>query len=150
MAGQHWPDHLGDYLRTLAINTDDLLDAAERRINERFGFDRPMHIAAYRVAADEAGVELTGRVLARPPMGGPMENDDWWDNLVNTYRRFDAEHVPDVAVHARFRDASAQTVTDNEGFYRVRLQTEAATNDLLEQGGLWQHASISLADGCET
>ncbi|MDI1253046.1 phosphatase domain-containing protein [Thermomonas sp.] len=88
------------------------------------------------------GVELAGRVLASPPMGGPQDDDGWWDNLLNTYRRFDAEDAPGIALHARFRNVSAQTVTDAEGFYRVRLETDNATSD-----ALWENASVSLADG---
>ncbi|MEO6383260.1 MAG: phosphatase domain-containing protein [Thermomonas sp.] len=129
-------------MRTLAIDVDDMLDTRNRRLNERFGYERPQHIATYRVAADATGVELSGRVLARPPMGGPQDDDGWWDNLLNTYRRFDAEDVPGIALHARFRNVSAQTVTDEEGFYRVRLDTGMATSD-----ALWDNASISLADG---
>ncbi len=142
MARRHWPEQVTRYLRSLAIQSDDLLDTAHRRLNDRFGFERPRHIAAYRVAADATGVELTGRVLARPPMGGPQDDDGWWDNLLNTYRRFDAEDAPGIALHARFRNASAQTVTDSEGFYRVRLETGAAAS-----GMLWDNASICLADG---
>lgn len=142
MAQRRWPEHVGHYLRSLAVNADDLLDSTHRRLNDRFGLERPQHIAAYRVAADATGVEVAGRVLARPPMGGPQEDDGWWDNLLNTYRRFDAEDVPGMELHARFRNASAQTVSDREGFYRVRLETGAVTSD-----ALWDNASISLADG---
>ncbi len=142
MAQRRWPEHVGHYLRSLAVNADDFLDSRNRRLNDRFGLERPQHIAAYRVAADAAGVELTGRVLARPPMGGPQEDDGWWDNLLNTYRRFDAEDAPGIQLHVRFRNASAQTVSDGEGFYRVRLETGTATSD-----ALWDNASISLADG---
>ena len=142
MARRRWPEPVGHYLRALAVNADDLLDSTHRRLNDRFGFERPQHIAAYRAAADATGVELTGRVLARPPMGGPQDDDGWWDNLLNTYRRFDAEDAPGIELHARFRGASAHTVTDAEGFYRVRLETRPTTSD-----ALWENASVSLADG---
>ncbi len=142
MTKRAWPDRVGQYLRELAVDADDLLEAAHRRFDARFGHARPQHIATYRVAADATGVELAGRVLSRPPMGGPQDDDRWWDNLLNTYRRFDAEDSPGVALHARFRNASARTVTDHEGFYRVRLETEGATSD-----ALWDNASVCLDDG---
>ncbi len=142
MTRRRWPKQVEHYLRTFAIDADDLLASTHRRLNDRFGFERPQHIAAYRAAADGGGVELTGRVLARPPMGGPQDDDTWWDNLLNTYRRLDAEGVANVALQARFRNASARTVTDAEGFYRVRLQADAAAGD-----ALWDNASMALADG---
>ena len=39
------------------------------------------------------------------------ENDDgWWDNLLNTYRRFESDEVPGVALKAQFR---GEEVTDD-------------------------------------
>lgn len=139
---RRWPTRVGDYLRGLALDADDLLDAAHRRLDARFGSERPLHIAAYRVAADADGVELSGRVLARPPSGGPLEGDGWWENLLATYRRFDSEYTPGVALRARYRDASADAVTDDEGYYRVRLPARVPPGQ-----PLWDHASVSLADG---
>ena len=76
------------------IRGDDWVDAAFNRFNTRFGRNKPRHIAAYRGFADEKGVELMGRLLAQEPLGGPGEHDDWWDNLLNTYRRFGTDEVP--------------------------------------------------------
>ena len=138
----HWPPQVARYLQGVAIDVDDHLDASRRRLDRRFGLDRPRHIAAYRAFADSHGVELTGRVLARPPLGGPLEDDRWWDNLLNTYRRFNSDDVPGVALRAQFRNASAETVTDNEGYYRLDIATDAPVD-----AALWDHASITMADG---
>jgi hypothetical protein len=110
------PSHVRQYLKDFAINADDHLDSARRRIDARFGFNRPRHISAYRAFSDGEQVELFGRVLARPPLGGPRNDDQWWENLLNTYRRFSGDDVPGVALQARFGNASAQTTTDAEGY----------------------------------
>ena len=46
------------------------------------------------MVGDDGRCKLSGRVLERPIGGGPRITDDWWDNLVNSYRRFDAESMP--------------------------------------------------------
>jgi len=140
-----WPDRLTRHLRDGIIDADDRLDALRRRLHARLGLHLPRHIATYRAYEDEDGVELTGRVLAEPPMGGPGESDDWWDNLLNTYRRFESDEIPGVALKARFRGAEAETVTDHEGYYRVRLQPGSPASDTL-----WDNASVTLMDGTLT
>ena len=45
---------------------------------------------------------------AEKPQGGPREDDDWWDNLLNTYRRFESDEVPDIDLKVRFRGIMAQ------------------------------------------
>jgi phosphatidate phosphatase APP1 len=83
-----------------------------------------------------------GRVLAHPPLGGPGEHDDWWDNLLNTYRRFDTDEVPNAALVAQFRGASQDIVTDHEGYYSARFAPQDPATD-----ALWADARVTLADG---
>ncbi len=137
-----WPATLRRHLQQSVIDLDDHVDAAWRRFETRFGRGRPRHIAAYRAYADPRGVELFGRVLAEAPQGGPREQDDWWDNLLNTYRRFESDEVPGVVLKLRFRDVEIEATSDHEGYYTASFDTRAAASDLL-----WDNATASLADG---
>ncbi|MEO6364578.1 MAG: phosphatase domain-containing protein [Luteimonas sp.] len=139
---RRWPGHVVQHLKDMAIDADEYLEAANRRFDAKFGFNRPRHVAAYRAFADAGGVELFGRVLADAPVGGPKEDDGWWDNLLNTYRRFENDVVAGARIKAQFRNTSAEATTDNDGYYRVRIATDATPDDLL-----WDNATISLADG---
>ncbi|MEJ7746503.1 MAG: phosphatase domain-containing protein [Luteimonas sp.] len=139
---RRWPGHVVQHLKDMAIDADETLEAANRRFDAKFGFNRPRHVAAYRAFADAGGVELFGRVLADAPVGGPKEDDGWWDNLLNTYRRFENDVVAGAKLKAQFRDTSADAITDNDGYYRVRIATDSTPDDLL-----WDNATISLADG---
>ncbi len=140
---RRWPPHVAKYLKEFVIDADEHLDAARRRHAARFGADRPTYIEAYRAHADGDAVELTGRVLASAPQGGPKEDDGWWDNLLNTYRRFESDEVPGVELTLQFRGVEARATTDNEGYYSARIATAgAAVSD-----ALWDNAMVSLADG---
>lgn len=136
------PIPLAKYLQNAAANADDFIDAARRRFDAKFSRNRPQHIAAYRGYADASAAELSGRLLADAPLGGPKEDDAWWDNLWNTYRRFESDEVPHVALRASFRGASAETTSDAEGYYHLHLPTTIAPSELL-----WDNATIHLADG---
>lgn len=139
---RRWPSHVAQHLKDAVIDADDYLDAARRRFDTKFAYNRPHHIAAYRAFADARGIDLFGRVLAEAPLGGPGEDDGWWDNLLNTYRRFESDEVPGVALKASFRGASAETVSDHEGYYRAHIATSVAPSD-----ALWDNAAVSLANG---
>ncbi len=139
---RRWPSHVTRYLKGAVIDADDHLDAARRRFETKFAYNRPHHIAAYRGFADAGGVELFGRVLAEAPLGGPKDDDDWWDNLINTYRRFESDEVPGVALKAHYGNADAEMTSDHEGYYRANFPTTGAMSD-----ALWDNATVALADG---
>ena len=139
---QGWRTHSRRVFERAVIRGDDWVDAAFDRLNARFGRHRPRHIAAYRGYADAQGVELLGRVLAQKPLGGPGEHDDWWDNLLNTYRRFDTDEVPRVPLAATFRGMRQDTTTDHEGYYAASFVPTAPAD-----GALWADARVALQDG---
>lgn len=139
---RRWPAALRQRLQDAIIDLDDHVDAAWRRLDMRLGRGQPRHVAAYRGYADRNGAELFGRVLAEKPQGGPKEDDGWWDNLLNTYRRFESDEVPDAALTVRFRDARLDTRSDHEGYYGASLATTTPPSDTL-----WDNATVALADG---
>ena len=129
-------------LQDFVIDVDDHLDAARRRLDQKLGRGRARHIAAYRGYGDASGVELMGRVLAEAPLGGPREDDAWWDNLLNTYRRFESDEVAGAALQLSFGGAQHQTVSDHEGYYSATFAPNASPGD-----DLWEDALVALADG---
>ena len=137
-----WRSALKQRLEHSIIAGDDVLDALRQRLDTRFHRNTPRHIAAYRGYADDRIVELTGRVLANRPLGGPMEEADWWDNLLDTYRRFDSDEVPNVEVEVAFRGERTTTITDNEGYYRLAMEVPAAAKETL-----WGEAEVALVGG---
>nr|MDQ3057685.1 DUF2183 domain-containing protein [Pseudomonadota bacterium] len=139
---RRWPAHVSRHLKDAVIDADDYLDGARRRFETKFAYNRPRHIAAYRGFADARGVELFGRVLAEAPLGGPKDDDNWWDNLLNTYRRFESDEVPGATLKLRYRNVDAEATSDHEGYYHTNVATPDAMSDLL-----WDNATVSLADG---
>ena len=139
---ESWRAALRRRLQHSVIASDDALDALRLRYHTRFQRNRPRHIAAYRGFADATAVELTGRVLANPPHGGPMESDDWWDNLLNTYRRFESDEVAGAPVAMTYRGARAEATTDHEGYYRFVVEAPGA-----QPQALWDEAVVTLGDG---
>jgi len=138
-----WPASLRRRLEHAVIDADDQLDAAWLRLNKRLGRGRPRHLAAYRGYADERGAELFGRVLADDPLGGPGDDAGWWDNLLDTYRRFHSREVPAEPLKVRFRGVEVEALSDHEGYYTAAVPAAPGT----PPGELWDNALTSLADG---
>lgn len=141
-SNRRWPDHVRRYLQDTVIDTDDHLDRVRARLRRRLGRGTPRHIATHVGHGDAARVTVMGRVLAEKPQGGPKEDDGWWDNLLNTYRRFESDEVPDIDVTVRFRGAEVQSRTNHEGYYEVELAPTLAAD-----GALWAQASVSAGGG---
>jgi phosphatidate phosphatase APP1 len=137
-----WRAKARELLEHGSIDLDEALDAAHRRVNARFGWGKARPIAAFRSLCDARGCTLQGRVLASAPLGGPKESDDWWDNLLNTYRRLESDEVPGVAVKCEFLGRTVEAVTDHEGYYSVRIDVEPR-----EWPDLWADAMVALGDG---
>ena len=140
---RRWPAVLRRHVHAGAADLEEQVDAAWRRFDTRFGRGLPRHIAAYRGHGDARGVELLGRVLAEAPRGGPREDDDWWDNLLSTYRRFESDEVPGVEVKLRFGTAETAVATGPEGYYSATIEPSTPLRD----DCLWENAIASLADG---
>jgi len=137
-----WPADVAKRLQEATIRADDHFDAVRRRFDAKFSRNRPLYIEVYRGFADASGVELQGRVLSQAPLGAPKAEDGWWDNLFDAYRRFESDEVPGVPLRASFRGASAEAISDHEGYYQFRMATAGEPSD-----ALWDRASISLLDG---
>lgn len=135
------PSYVRRYLQASVIRADDYVDAARQRFRRVFRSHQPQHIAAYRGWGDATGVQMIGRVLAEKPEGGPGEADSWWDNLLNTYRRFESDEVPGQPLKVQFGTHVVDVVTDHEGYFQAALPGPARIESL------WSNAAASLPDG---
>ena len=139
---RRWPDHVTQQFKDSIIDADDHLDAMWQRVDARLGRGKPQHLAAYRGFADARGVELIGRVLAEKPSGGPLDDDSWWDNLLETYRRFESDEVPDTALRLQYRGSSVDMRSNHEGYWHASFDSPGVMSE-----PLWDNAIASLTDG---
>ncbi|MGH8030360.1 MAG: App1 family protein [Arenimonas sp.] len=137
-----WRDRARSLLENGSIELDEAVDAAHQRVSRRLGWGRAQHIAAFRSLCDATGCTLQGRVLASAPVGGPKETDDWWDNLLSTYRRLESDEVPGVTLKCEFLGRTVEVVTDHEGYYNARIDVAPR-----EWPDLWADAMVAMTDG---
>jgi phosphatidate phosphatase APP1 len=133
-----------DFVRLLhraAAITEEAVDEARRDLWRATGRHQPRYIAAYQGWADAGTVRCSGRVLANRPAGGPLDDHGWWDNLVNTWRRWESDEVAGAPVTLRFQDHEQTMVADEEGYYHAEFPAPQTAHDSL----LWLTVSATSA-----
>ena len=108
-------------LHRLTAMVEEMVDGLLYRFHRFFGTQAPRQVVAYRGHADGEYLHIHGRVLATKARGGPLDDDGWWDNLVNTYRRLNSHEVPGVEVCLFYQDQQLAVITDEEGYYQARI-----------------------------
>ncbi len=121
-------------LHRAAAAGEEMIDAGRRGISARFGGNLPAHIASYGGWADRAGTHLSGRILAKIPGGGPLDDDSRWDNFISTLRRWESDEVAGVEVTLRFQGRELTVASDEEGYYQATFPAAA------DEGKLWSSA----------
>ncbi|NNL85249.1 MAG: DUF2183 domain-containing protein [Myxococcales bacterium] len=105
------------------------------------GFERPRQILAYTGFGNGRRVWLRGRVLANRRTTGPGDDDRWWDNLLQSYQRWESDEIPDARLKISMADQIAEVRTDEEGFYEVDLAYAPGSTE-----ETWHFATVELLD----
>jgi len=115
----------------------------ERRFDRLWpaGTSRRLVISPYRGFGRGRELFVRGRVLAERNITRATEAEGLWRNLLNTYRRFQSDEIAGARVQASCRDSVVEGVTDEEGFFRIRLEPRE-----LEARRLWHEVRLDLPD----
>ncbi len=116
-----WKTSVASLLMQHTTAVEEQVDIAWNRLRGFMGWDRVEHIAAYTGYSDGRSAFLQGRLLANQAEGGPKEDDSWWHNLLNTYRRFETDEIPNHPVTVRVGEDAERLHTDAEGYYQTAL-----------------------------
>lgn len=128
-------------LRDIAIDLDRRWDEMRLELMQRLGGPGPLRILSYRGIGRPDRMLLKGRVLVDRGPTESKSDDDFWDDLVNMYRRLHTTEIPGARVKATAAGATAEAVTDDEGYFDIQL--EAADEPFSDP---LQHVALELLD----
>jgi phosphatidate phosphatase APP1 len=119
------------------------LDAEEliERLRRRRRHAGPVQVVAYRGMGDHEALELSGRVLLDRGILPAADAQTSWRNLRDNWRRFGTYELADVKVRADFKGQLAETITDEEGYFHLRIPTGAALD-----AAPWQIVRLELPE----
>ena len=122
----------------LLEQVDNLSDNVRARIKKIKRFDKPLMIVPYLGFGNSEKLILKGRVLEDRGFTVNKE-DSSWENLVNMYRRFETDEVPNAHLKAKFYESETEIFTDVEGYFELEIYS----NQILENR-LWQEIELEL------
>jgi phosphatidate phosphatase APP1 len=106
----------------IAHNVDEYFDALKHRLAQQLGGGNdPIVIVAYHGYGTAERLFVSGRVLEQPGVNPTGDNDTVWNNLVNTYKRFESDEIRGARVVAQFQGIEQEVVTDEEGFFVIEI-----------------------------
>jgi phosphatidate phosphatase APP1 len=117
---------------------DSLSDSLRARIKKITGYRKPLMIATYPGFGNSEKIVLKGRVLEDRGFTVNRENSAW-QNLVNTYRRFETDEVPHAHLRAKYYEIEKEVFADDEGYFDLEISPNGILNDQK-----WQNVELEL------
>lgn len=108
-------------LRDVVIDMDKHWDAARLKLLQAMGGAGDLQILSYGGLGRPEKLMLKGRVLVARKSTRYESDDDFWDDLVNMYRRLNTTEIPGARVKVSAAGVVIETMTDEEGYFDVEL-----------------------------
>lgn len=136
-----WREQIGRLLHRTAHEVENVVDEAWTGLGQRLGWNKPRSVLCFHGWAHGRQARCGCRVLANEPHGGPLEDDRWWDNLLNTYRHWNSREVPGVTVEATLAGVTVRQTTDEEGYAWFRFELPKPLGP-----DYWHEATVRVVD----
>jgi phosphatidate phosphatase APP1 len=133
----NWRDILLKVSSDVEQQFDDLKVRLFHRINPK-----PLMIVPFIGHGTRTQLRLIGRVLEDNGITSAKDNDTLWQNLVNTYKRYESDEIPHAVVRARYGDQETLVTANDEGFFEVTLLPD----EKLPRDHIWHEVELELVD----
>jgi phosphatidate phosphatase APP1 len=127
-----------------AVPVERGVDSVKRRLEARFDRDDPLQILPYRGFGTPQRFLIQGRVLQDEPVGASGENDTIWQNLGNTWKRFESDEVPHARLRVRGPGWERELTADDEGYFQEHVEPPSPLAP-----GLWHDLEFELVHPAE-
>lgn len=129
-------------LAGVASNIEAQFDHLKARMSDVLGGEDPIVLVPYLGYGTPDQLVVRGRVLRDNKIRKTMDNDTLWDNLLNSYRRFESDEIPFARVRVHFQGQALEFVADDEGFFQARLEPQVR----LDPEQLWHQYEVELLE----
>lgn len=111
------------------------------RVRRRRRHDGPIQVIAYRGMGSPEELRLSGRVLEDRGILPAEDDQTRWRNLRDNWRRFGTRELAGVRVRGDFKGERAEAVTDEEGYFHLRIAPAAPLD-----AAPWQIVRLELPE----
>ncbi|WP_207496047.1 App1 family protein [Aridibaculum aurantiacum] len=119
---------------------EDRWDELRFNIKRRLGLNDPVQIVPYRTYGTADRVYIKGRVLEDKKIASADDKDTVWNNLLNMYKRFESDEVPDAKLKAILPGEEYEVTTDKEGYFVLNIHPKTS----IINEDLWHPITVEL------
>jgi phosphatidate phosphatase APP1 len=131
-----WPDRAEDILRELRKHLGGVVRAIGSTLN-----NDPFELIPYRGYGNSRRAYVHGRALEVRKVSASTDSDSTFRNLLNTYRRAEADPLPLAQVVVEYANTSLAMTADDEGFFSGWIElTQPVSGD-----DEWLEYKVSLS-----
>ncbi len=102
-------------------NADDLIDKLRFKFRHKFHLFDPVYICAYHSYGSQEVLNVRGRVLENKNITTAEDDDSFFENSLNMYKRFQSQEVAGAKLRVQYHEIIYDTVTDKEGYFEVNV-----------------------------
>ncbi|GAA4445599.1 App1 family protein [Pontibacter saemangeumensis] len=124
------------------LKAEAKVDYLTFELKNKLGMNRPLQIVTYRSYGTPGRLYVKGRVLVNKGITRSEENDTLWENLLNMYRRFESDEVPNARVQLTLQGQEHDITTDGEGYFVLNIEPK----EPLHLEDIWHKIDIRLID----
>jgi phosphatidate phosphatase APP1 len=129
-------------LLRLTASLEEKIDDVSFAIRKRLDLFQPLQIVTYRSYGTANRLYIKGRVLADKGLKAPTEKDEILQNLINMYRRFESDEIPNARLRVFFQEEEYMVTTDEEGYFVLNLAPRVP----IPVTDIWQYLVVELVE----
>ncbi|PIQ20528.1 MAG: hypothetical protein COW65_14495 [Cytophagales bacterium CG18_big_fil_WC_8_21_14_2_50_42_9] len=133
---------LKETLLALAKQIEGKFDNLIFDLRQRLNLFQPLQIITYRSYGTVNRLYVKGRVIADKNITAAADQDNVLDNILNMYKRFQSDEIPNARLRLLFEDQEYLVTTDEEGYFVINL----APKNPLHLDDIWHHIIVELID----
>jgi phosphatidate phosphatase APP1 len=108
------------FIKSAAV-IENKWDELRFNFNKKLGLNDPVQIVAYRTYGTARRLYIKGRVLEDKKIATASDKDTVLNNLLNMYKRFESDEVPQARLKITLPGEEHEVTTDNEGYFVLDL-----------------------------
>ncbi|HTF82186.1 MAG TPA: phosphatase domain-containing protein [Cytophagales bacterium] len=116
---------LKEMFSSMASGVEQNFDDLMFRVNKRLKLHGPLQIIPYRSYGTAHRLYIKGRVLEDKGIRPSTKEDSLWSILLDMYKRFESDEVPNATIQITFEGKSHTIVTDDEGYFILNISPAA-------------------------
>ncbi|MFD2512609.1 App1 family protein [Pontibacter locisalis] len=124
------------------LKAEEKIDFLTFKLKDKLGLNKPLHVVMYRSYGTPNRLYVKGRVLVDKGIRESEETDTTWENLLNMYRRFESDEIPNARIQLTLQGHKHEITTDVEGYFVINLEPHTP----LQLEDIWHTIEVELIE----